>query len=461
MKPLSIREHTRIVRSDTKGFFWRGNQAYLENRLYDRLKCFDQRGHKDTKSAHPVFLWGDGRAKTMQWVGVIQVSGLQIEILPKVDESAGNDDENQVRSNLLYILAIAGRIPVRERDVARLTSRKASLSETLAAIFADRLRSELLIGPERSYLRREENLRRFKGKLLLAKQIRHNAAHRERFFCRFDEFSENTVMNRIFRTACQILLSSTHTPSTQEMLRHCLLLLDGVEDVFVYDKLFEKVSITRQNERFAAVFHFCKLILRGRSPTVRAGDKHSFSLLFDMNRVFEEFVAAFIQKRVMSSFPGQRLFPQARGERRPLMIRDDGDEVLRLRPDLLIKGPDNDKSRLVLDTKWKRISGDLTPTDSDLYQLYAYTRRYGCYCSALLYPRPHEISGRDKRDFDALDSKGDKSGKVLVRFIDLRHRLHTSQGRESLAEELVEIIKEGLLKGSQDLSGPAIQQNAA
>ena len=121
----------------------------------------------------------------------------------------------QARSNLLYMLSVAGQVPVRERDVARLASRKASLSETLAAIFADRLRRELLRGPERAYIRREENLRQFKGKLLIAQQALHNAAHRERFFCRFDEFSEDTLMNRIFRAACQVLLDATHTPSTQ------------------------------------------------------------------------------------------------------------------------------------------------------------------------------------------------------------------------------------------------------
>ena len=77
-----------------------------------------------------------------QWVGVIQVPGLQVEILPKIDEAdlnGKNEKETQARSNLLYMLSVAGQVPVRERDVARLASRKASLSETLAAIFADRL----------------------------------------------------------------------------------------------------------------------------------------------------------------------------------------------------------------------------------------------------------------------------------------------------------------------------------
>lgn len=201
MKLLVIQEHTQIVRWDREGTP-PSNIKWLEQRLYDRLKRFDQRGRAEKDR---VFSWDDRSARTTQWVGVIQVPGLQVEILPKIDEAdlSGKDEKQiQARSNLLYMLSVAGQVPVRERDVARLTSRKASLSETLAAIFADRLRRELLRGPERAYIRREENLRRFKGKLLIAQQVRRNAAHRERFFCRFEEFSEDTLMNRIFRAAC-------------------------------------------------------------------------------------------------------------------------------------------------------------------------------------------------------------------------------------------------------------------
>ena len=383
MKHLPVREHTRIRP-------WDGEDTppsspyfeYLERRLYNRLKRFDQHGRS---KGERVFSWGDDSTRTTQWVGVIQVPGLQVEVLPKIDEANSSKDD-QARSNLLYMLAVAGQVPVRDRDVARLASRKAPLSETLAAIFADRLRRELLRGPERAYMRREENLRRFKGKLLIAQQTLRNAAHRERFFCRFDEFSEDTLMNRIFRAACRVLLDSTRTPSTQDRLRHCLLLLDDVEDVFVHDELFDQITITRQNERFADVLRFCRLILQERSPTVRAGSERSFSLMFDMNRVFEDFVAAFLKKQVIPQLDGYRLYPQAKTKRRPLM-KSGGKNVLTLKPDILIETAGR---QFVLDTKWKQLSGEGARggvgTD-DLYQLYAYTKRYECERSVLLYPR--------------------------------------------------------------------------
>ena len=429
MKPFVIQEHTKIVRRDGES-----TPPYLKQRLYDRLKRFDQRGRAEKDR---VFSWGDRSARATQWVGVIQVPGLQVEILPKIDEADlnGKDEkETQARSNLLYMLSVAGQVPVRERDVARLASRKASLSETLAAIFADRLRRELLRGPERTYIRREENLRKFKGKLLIAQQVRHNAAHRERFFCRFDEFSEDTLMNRIFRAACRVLLNATHTPSTQDGLRHCLLLLDGVEDVFVHDELFDQITITRQNERFADVLHFCRLILQGRSPTVQAGRERSFSLLFDMNRVFEDFVAAFLKKQVIPHLDGYRLYPQAKSQRRHLM-RDGDRGVLLLQPDILITSNDR---QLVLDTKWKQFSS--TVGSDDLYQLYAYTKRYECRRSVLLYPHVLEA---ECLDYDIMGTDGATGEQVGVRLVNLRRNLYERSERDALVCELTQIVKEG------------------
>ena len=427
MKRFVVREHTKVSPWDEEGR--PPSSSHIERRLYKRLKRFDQYGRKE---ADRVFSWGDDSVRTTQWVGVIQVPGLQVEVLPKVDDV----QDDQVRSNLLYMLAVAGQVPVRDRDIARLASRKAPLSETLAAIFADRLHRELLLGPERSYMRREENLRRFKGKLLIPQQTLHNAAHRERFFCRFDEFSEDTLMNRIFRAACRVLLDSTRTPSTQDRLRHCLLLLDDVKDIFVHDELFDQITITRQNERFDDVLRFCRLILQERSPTVQAGSERSFSLLFDMNRVFEDFVAAFLKKQVIPQLDGYRLYPQAKTKQLPLMKSEDKN-VLTLKPDILIEAAGRP---FVLDTKWKQLSDEGARggvgTD-DLYQLYAYTRRYKCRRSVLLYPH---VLGAKCRDFDIVDT----CDQVGVRFVNLRRELHKRSDRDALACELTHIVKEGI-----------------
>ena len=175
-------------------------------------------------------------------------------------------------------------------------------------------------------------------------------------------------MNRIFRAACRVLLEVTRTPGTQDVLRHCLLLLDGVDDVEVQESDFSRISLNRQSERFEDVLRFCRLILSERTPTVQAGGTRTFSLLFDMNKVFERFVAAFLRRHVLRRLPGVQVFPQAAHHKRHLM-ECDGTGVLRLDPDVLVEAP---ASRLVMDTKWKLLApgkrGRGGVADADLYR---------------------------------------------------------------------------------------------
>lgn len=442
MRRVVIREHERLAPWDSEGAPpARPGKQFLERRFYDRLKRFDQQQRGESER---VFAWGDDVAKAQQWIGVVQVPGLEVEILPKIDptdDGVMDDGCYHARRNVLYMLALAGDVPVRSRDLARLVSRRAPLSETLAAIFADRLLAELLRGPENGYVSRVENLRHFKGRLVVSKQVQHNAAHRERFVCKFEEFREDTTMNRIFRATCRLLLDATRSPTTQDSLRHCLLLLDQVSDVAVHDALFDRVVMNRQNERFADVFRFCRLILAGRSPTVEAGGGRSFSLLFDMNQVFERFIAAFIRSCVLPLDGGVQLFPQARRRQRHLMTCE-GRGVLPLKPDLLFET--QDKRRLVIDTKWKVLSENKVRggvASADLYQLFAYTRRYGAAQSILLYPRS---PGGVARDFDVVDPFGEHSGeRVSVRFVNLHRDLAREVDRAELAQELKRLLIDG------------------
>jgi 5-methylcytosine-specific restriction enzyme subunit McrC len=454
MKSLVLGEHNRIYRwnrtseppAESEG------RLFLSARLYHRLHQYDRSRAKD---GNDIFEWHDDHARLRQWVGVVQIPGLSVEILPKVDFRLDANDygssvieQVEARSNLLYMLSMAGDIPTRERDVAELASRKSPLLESLAAIFAKRLLSELLCGPVRDYVRYEENLRILKGKLDVSRHITKNCGHRERFLCRYDEFTLDTPLNRLFLFACKVLLASTHAPKTQEDLKYCLLALEGVTDVAVGRSLLDSIVLTRQNERFADLYHFCRLLLLDQAPLIQAGSSQCFSLLFDMNLLFEGFVAGFIQRHVIPKLGGVELFRQARGQRRFLLNSAKGG-ILPLRPDILIR---RNNRLLIIDTKWKRLSDHqgrnrFSLSNSDLYQLYAYTHRYASDGSFLLYPA---IPGFKKQDYAILDASGTATERSIgVRFICINRNLHNAVQRGELAAELMELIIDGLgLSGS-------------
>lgn len=165
-----------------------------------------------------------------------------------------------------------------------------------------------------------------------------------------------------------------------------------------------------------------------------------------MNKVFERFIAAFIKKQVLPDLPGYRLYPQARRNRRYLLQSPAGQGVLRLEPDILIQSPTGHFQ--VIDTKWKDLSSAARKTysgasRSDLYQLFAYSERYRCSKSILLYPK---VPGISEFDLNILDDSGRASGsKIGVNFVNINRDLHLPIERQMLAAELKQMVLEGFI----------------
>jgi len=178
---VSVPEYGRIPR------------AGLPGRALRRLWALDDRLSRGGKRT--VFDWSlRDYVRATNYVGVVQVPGLAIEILPKIDHRDGRtsrtfalSDPLRVRSqeNLLYMLCFTRKLPIRERDLAALRLRKMPLLDALIAIFSEKLLSELRLGVDRAYVSRTENRSHLKGKLLLREHLQTNLLHRERFYVQF------------------------------------------------------------------------------------------------------------------------------------------------------------------------------------------------------------------------------------------------------------------------------------
>jgi len=393
--------------------------------LLRRLQRFDEQHAKLTGSC--VFDWDHVRyIRALSFVGVVQVPGLTVEILPKVDTSAvatadGTAPDSETLSlaqrNLLYMLSIAKRVPLHERELASLETQRLPLLEALALIFVERLFDELRKGVDRAYMRREENLPLFKGKLLLRQHLSRNIAHQERCYVAYDEFLPDTWLNRILKAACRRLLSMVGSARVQQRLREALVFFGGVEDLAIEEYHFDSVHLNRNTRRFGVLLDFARLVLLGGTPCPRAGRLLTFSLLFPMETLFEEFIARFI-RRYASEFGLERsqIHIQARRQGAWLLRTDAGEGRFRLRPDILVDGA-RGRPQLILDTKWKRLLRDVEDArngvgQADLYQLYAYATRYKCLDNVLLFPRVEGVTPKSYR----IDG-GD--GRLRVEFVDV------------------------------------------
>lgn len=410
-------------------------------KLADRLQAFDERLARTR--GETVFNWGlrrDVRAKN--YVGVIQVPGLTIEVMPKIDDPADETERgSRAQSNLLHMLTVAQQVPARDRETSPLARRHHSMIDAFVGAFAERLLVELRRGVHHQYVHTEENRRYFRGRLLFAEHTRLNSVHQERCFSALDEFLPDTPLNRLLKATCRHLCFSVRAPWVHHCLSEALLELGDVGDAPLSSRLLATVRLDRTSERFSELVHFCQLVVDGMSPVPGAGEDPSFALLFPMDRVFEAFVGRLIQRNAARlGLAGSRISLQGGSRRRWLFLRDDDRGAYRLKPDVLIERPG--ACPVVLDTKWKRISTESSDADAgavgvspgDMYQLHAYLTRYECDEVILLCPR---TDGARRGTFRLA---GDPGRRVRVELLDVQRDLTARSAQDDLLRELAAVF---------------------
>ena len=448
MLRVTVLERGRILRADSdsdadSAEFGTPSRRVLPPRLYDRLYRIE--GAREDRGEAAVFRWRRNHCFVGPWVGVLQIPGLQLEILPKTEESTSQESDEEVRDirgNLMEMLLRGGLSAVRARGVADLALKRGNLHDQLVDAFLERTLFELRRGLDRGYSTEEGNLATLRGKLVLSRHVALNAAQKARFYCRHDVLTEATQISVRIKQACRVLAARALPVAVLVKCQQVLALLDDVPDLQFRHSESAPV-FTRQNERFADIYGFACMLLEGQAPDAKSGEVETFSLLFDMEQVFERYIAAFLALEVMPRFRDASLYPQAKGHRHNLYL-DGQEKVLRMAPDLLfVHETEGAKHTLIVDTKWKRLSEEESgrPSRPDLYQLYAYLHRYDCRRAYLLYPK---AAGVQARDLGARGRNDSHAGTVGVRFVDLNRKLWTREGKAALAEELTDIVREGL-----------------
>ena len=242
-----------------------------------------------------AWYWGNGEVKFASYCGVISLGDLSIEILPKIYGTEAEDNGSS-RNALIRMLSKARRLKLHELGPAGISPQRRNLLDIFILHFCDQLRIQLTRGMIRKYVRREKNLNVLRGKLKVDQQLKRNLVHQERLFCRYDELSADNAYNHVLKYVLGILLkAATGNRALRQVSELCARfesISDSVADALTVDSL----SFDRLTERYESVFDQCKYFLEGLYPDVVAGKKNCLSLLFDMNRLFEAYVASELRK---------------------------------------------------------------------------------------------------------------------------------------------------------------------
>ena len=317
-------------------------------------------------------------------VGVIATPGCQLEILPKI-ESAGEStvDDATLRHRLIHMLAIAQDIRVDARAITQLGWQRDTVLELLIRLYCSKLVDAVRQGIPQQYSDQEDDLPTLRGRLDVTRQFSTLAVSPQRLACRFDTRSPDIALNQVMRAAIGKLCRLAQAPDNQRALRELSFAYADISEVPPDALRWDLIVLDRTNKRWRDLLSLARLLLRGRHQQTSAGPIDGYALLFEMNILFEEYVARLLAR----ALAGTDLTVSAQGGYRDCLFEGETGRF-RTRPDLIVRR--GSRIALIIDTKWKRITRIDDPkmgvSQSDVYQLMAYGRLYDCPYVVLLYP---------------------------------------------------------------------------
>lgn len=334
-----------------------------------------------------------------QYVGVITVKDLTIYVLPKADKDAedAEGDKTLWQHRLTFMLSQVYKLKVQTTAPANLKWRPNVLLNIFLKKFLDEVAVLLNRGLIKTYRKTDGNRTALKGKLLFNKQIAYNCVHQERFYVRYTTYDYNHILNRIIRQALLAICDITNSSDIKGRATSTLFNFPELDEIAVTPELFSRLIFDRKSEDYRNVIKLAEMILLNYSPDLHHGNNHVWTLMFDMNKLWEEFVFVTLRRKLIGytvSAQKQKILWESDNNRKTV------------RADIVVE---KSSDVFVLDTKWKmpRYDGKIAPSDADLHQMYVYLDVYkneGIKAKkvALLYPgKEKDVYGHFKEEDNA------------------------------------------------------------
>ncbi|OCK44193.1 hypothetical protein BA195_05780 [Tenacibaculum soleae] len=328
--------------------------------------------------------------KFKEYVGVIQVEGLTIEILPKIDSDTNSKAVWQ--NALIEMLRVTKKLKVQKVGEANVQKQQIHLLDIYFEWFLTEINLLMHQGLIKQYYKETKNVKALKGKLEFSGHISKNIIHKERFYTTHQIYDKDHLVHQILHQALDIVSNLSKGNYLYHQCKKTFLHFPDVKKIKASENTFSKVPQNRKTAPYKTALAIARLIILNYAPNVSIGSEKMLALLFNMNSLWEEYILARLKEE----------------ETKNLKVFGQNDKYfwngITIRPDIIIeKKQGESKETFVIDTKWKKID-NAKPSTNDLRQMYVYNDYWNAQKAILLYPSTKTDFG-EFIHFDKIDSK--------------------------------------------------------
>lgn len=359
-KVITVFEHQSLRMGDRDGFGLLQLEAL-------------QKFHADKD--FPYYQLIHNGVKFKEYVGVLQVGSLVIEVLPKADHDT---DADRWRRMLIGMIRASVIFDLKSPTSSPLKIRPNAILDLYFERFVSELEYLLHRGLSKKYRKAQGNITSFKGRVIFPKHIQNNYIHLERVYSEYTEFTREHLLHQLLYKALK-LLQHLNTDSVLKS-RIASLLLDFPEmpAIKVSERLFKRIVLNRNTQHYHTALEIARMLLLNYHPDISKGNNDVLALMFDMNSLWERFVFASLKKYLKTDSETVQL----RAQHSKYYWKQEEGNRTSIRPDIYLQVGGK---QFVLDAKWKNLD-NYGPSSSDLHQMFVYHDYFDAEKVALLYP---------------------------------------------------------------------------
>ena len=199
--------------------------------------------------------------------------------------------------NIYYMLSYVFQILNEQGYKNIATEQFNNTTELMAAILEKGIAIQLKRGLGKEYITQTEALSSLRGKIDIAESIKTQSMLRKQLICTYDEFSVNSIMNRIIKSTIEILLRSNISKQRKKNLRKLMLYFSEVDFIDLYTVNWN-VQYNRNNQTYRMLISICYLVVKGLLQTQSDGSTKLMDFLDEqrMCRLYEKFILEYYRR---------------------------------------------------------------------------------------------------------------------------------------------------------------------
>ena len=310
--------------------------------------------------------------------------------------------KNQIPiGNIYYMLSYAFK-DLQEQSVVSVKPEEFdNIHQLMAEIIIRGVSYQLKKGLLHNYENCHEELSMLRGKIRFSDTVSNGSLLRRKLVCSYDEYTENTLMNRILKSVMLLLIRSEIRDIQASELRRLVRYFSDVDEIDLCNIHWDLLTFSKNHGEYRLLMSVCRIICENMLHSTEDGDVRLVSFSEgNLNKLYEKFILNYYIKH----------YPQLKPASSEIKWAINGDTAMlpKMQSDIMLTC--NNK-KLIIDAKFYTKSMQTyyeknTFHSHNLYQIFTYVKNEAINISStvsgmLLYAKTNdELIPDDGISFD-------------------------------------------------------------